>query len=267
MINELPYNDVGLCLSAGLDSQCILFALLEAGKKVHTYSFTMDDRESRDFKMARSISDKFNVEFTPIYLPSDIDVLIKDLKALHYEYGCVKKTEYECVWPFLYLYKEVSEKILANGISSDGHFGLSLKYALHYKDRLNGLDEYRNLYWNRKNGSEYIQHRLLAKKYDITVFEPYRDQKIIDYFSGTTWEECNKPHQKQPLINSFSEYFDQIKIYPHTNFQLGDSGISEHFELLLNTSINVHNYKSVVGIFNSINRGEILNGWEQKPLI
>lgn len=253
---EIPDKDVAVFLSAGVDSQSICFSLLEAEKNVTAYSFTLNDRESRDFLMAKHISNIFNIKFIPILLPVDISTLKADVLTLHKKYGCNKKTEYECTWPFLYSYPKVVQTVCANGIGSDGHFCLSKKGVLHYKDN---IDEYRKQYWNRKNGGEYNQHRQLAKEFDKIVFEPFRDKRIIEYFNGTSWYDVNTPKQKQPILNSFPEYFKKFKVYPHTNFQLGDSGIAEHFEKLLQTDWNIHNYKSVVGVFNTINRGE-LNG-------
>ena len=256
IINELDSDEVGLFLSSGIDSRCILFALLECGKKVHTYSFTLDDRCSKDCLVAEDISKFFNVPFTKILLPTDIETLKTDVIKLHVDYNCVKKTEYECVWPFLYAYSKVEEPIIANGIRADSHFCISKRARLHFK---NDLDSYRLECFNDPNGGQYLQHLQLAKENNTSICTPYRDKRIIDYFLGTTYEQCNKPRQKQPILNSFPEYFEKFKIYPHTNFQLGDSGISEHFNKLLNTDWNRHNYKSVVGIFNMINRGE-LNG-------
>jgi len=37
-----PENDAAVLLSAGVDSSSVLFALLEAGKRVTAYSFCLD---------------------------------------------------------------------------------------------------------------------------------------------------------------------------------------------------------------------------------
>ena len=122
MISEIDDDEVAVFLSSGIDSRCILFALLEYGKKVHTYSFTLDDRVSTDCRVAEDVSKTYGVEFTRIVLPTNINVLKKDIILLHEKYGCIKKTEYECVWPFLYSYKIIGEKVVSNGIRADIHF-------------------------------------------------------------------------------------------------------------------------------------------------
>jgi len=81
---------------------------------------------------------------------------------------------------------------------------------------------------------------------------PYLSKEMIEEFSGTTWEEINKPKQKYPIIVAYKEYFDKIRVYPHQNFQKGDSGISEHFTKLLSTELNTNNFRSVTSIFNRL---------------
>ena len=113
LVSEISDNEVAVFLSSGIDSRCILFALLEYGKKVHAYSFTLDDRISTDCRVAEEVAKTYGVEFTRILLPTDINILKKDVVLLHDKYKCRKKTEYECVWPFLYSYKIVDEKVVA----------------------------------------------------------------------------------------------------------------------------------------------------------
>lgn len=256
LVEPLP-NEVGVFLSSGIDSRCILFALLEAGKTPHAYSFTLGDRVSRDCYVAEQVSKTFGVKFTKVILPVNVEDLKSDVLILHNKYGCKLKTEYECVWPFLYAYPMVEEPVVANGIRADSHFCISKRARLHFKD---DLDAYRRECFENPNGGQYLQHLQLAEKCNTSVFAPYRSQEMIDYFMGTTYEQCNKPHQKQPILNAFPEYFEKYKVYPHTNFQLGDSGIAEHFDKLLQTDWNRYNYMSVTGIFNLVNKGELNRG-------
>lgn len=256
LASEIADTDVAVMTSAGIDSASIVFALLELKKRVHIYSFTLDTHQSTDFINAQKLARLYNLDFTPIILPTNVDVLMKDVLKLHSEYGCIKKTEYECVWPFLYAYSQVKEDTIANGIPADGYFCLSKKGMIHYKDR---IDEFREMYFSGPNVGQQKQHNLLAKNYNKKLFMPYLSRKVFDYLYGTTWEECNKPHQKQPILNAFPNDFKNIQVLKHTNLQLGDSGISELFNKLLDTGLNIRHYKSVVGIYNAINRGEIIN--------
>lgn len=60
--SRIPDNKVALLLSAGMDSQALLFALKEASKEPVVYSFTLEDRESLDFRRARETANIFNCE-------------------------------------------------------------------------------------------------------------------------------------------------------------------------------------------------------------
>jgi hypothetical protein len=162
-------------------------------------------------------------------------------------FGAKKKTDFECGWPMLYAYKAITEREIFSGMGADGHFCISKKGMMHYKNR---IDEFRStLFSNPSYGQEHI-HRNLSRVYKKCWVAPYMTQEMIDELEGTTWDEVNRPHQKQPILDAFPEQFKRIKIFKHTNFQKGDSGISEHFEKLLHTDLNVGKHKSVVGIYN-----------------
>jgi hypothetical protein len=78
---------------------------------------------------------------------------------------------------------------------------------------------------------------------------------MIEEFKDTTWDSINKPRQKQATLNNYKDYFSRIKVRNHINLQLGDSKIEKNLEQLINSDWNVNNYKSIVGIFNDLNRG------------
>lgn len=249
-IEKLP-KKVGLCLSGGIDSVALLSLLLENKKKVSIYSFTLEDHESFDFITARELAERFKCEFNPVYLPTDMDILKKDILRLHKKYNCCKKTEYECVWPFLYIYPAVKEKVIVTGLGAEGHFGTTKRGAIHYHDK---LDEFRDTFFGNKNVSQSSQHKKLYEENNKVPYFPFLTKEIRDYFRGKTWEEVNKPKLKQPILDLI--HFDiTVK---SSNLQLG-SGVADHFDKLLKTDWNTNNYKSVVGILNAVNRGELSN--------
>lgn len=262
LVNTIEDNEVAISLSSGIDSASILFALLECNKKVHVYSFTLEDRESRDFKVAKELANRYNLEFTPIILSTNIEKLKKDILTLHNKYGCITKTQYECSWPYLYLIPIVKERVIATGIGADSHFVLSKKGILHFKDK---PVEFRKEYFSNPNRGQLPQRTQMADECNKILFEPYFSKKMISYLLNSTWDECNKPRQKMPIRRAFPNEFAKMHIYQHTNFQLGDSGISNLFEKLLYTDWNIYNYKSVVGIFNCVNRGEIVRVNNDRP--
>lgn len=247
-VRNLPKDDVALCLSAGVDSQSLLFAMLSCGIIPHVYSFTLEDRESRDFVEARALSKAMRVPFTKVTLPMDIETLIGDCFTMAREFGAKKKTDFECIWPFLYVYPIVKEKYVVTGIPADGHFCISKKGILHYKD---DVDAFRRMYFANPNAGQRLLRRRLANRYGKVNVDPFYSPNIAEALKGLSWNELNKPQQKMPIRNSFPQ-FASMRVYNHTNLQLGDSGIAQHFEKLLHTRLNDKGWKSVVGIYNKI---------------
>src|SRR5690606_34640845 len=62
---------------------------------------------------------------------------------------------------------------------------------------------------------------------------PWLTPEMMAQFKGTSWDDVNKPKQKNPIHLQYPEFLSQCKTYQHTNLQLGDSGISDLFAQLL----------------------------------
>lgn len=258
LLDELYYikasgQPAAVCMSAGVDSHSVLFALMELGVPVTTYSFTLEDRESRDFKYARSTAEVLGVPFTPIYLPTNVQHLKKFL-LYAVKNGASSKTDFECMWPMVYLFRKVNEPFIVSATSADSHFALSKKANMHYKDK---VDHYRTVVFGKRNTGQRIILKAEAAKLGKSYFTPYDTTRMCSELHGLSWDELNKPQQKQPIRDSFPEYFSRIKTTVHTNLQLGDSGIADHFTKLLDTDWNRWNYKSIKGIYNRLNSGDI----------
>lgn len=249
-LSQIEDDEVAVFMSGGVDSASILYALLELGKKPHCYTFTFDNPKSRDYYLSKATCKIEGVPFDAVILPDSLETLSHDVYRLHDEYGCRKKTEYECTWPFLYAYPAIGEKWIAGGLGAEAHFVLTKRGVLHYRNR---PDEFRDEYWSKPNPNQREQHRRLAKKYGKRIVFPYMERETAELFRGVPWEAVNKPHQKQPILDAFPEKYAARKVYPQ-NLQIG-SGASAHFAKLLETPMNRRGYKSVVGIFNDVERG------------
>ncbi|OMD67597.1 asparagine synthase-related protein [Paenibacillus odorifer] len=247
---------VAILLSKGIDSHALLFELLEQGKDVVIYSFTLEDRESSDFNGARETAKLYGIPFLPVYLPVDINILKQDVKYLILEKGLTKKTEIECTWALNYAFKTIKEKVVVAGLGADGHFVLSKKGCIHFKHSVELMDEFRaKLFSNPNYAQQEIVGRIASEQGKVLIL-PYLKTEMINLFKGTSWDELNKPKQKQIIIDMFPNEFKKIKIHPHSNFQLNDAGISEHFTKLMDT--NWKKGMSVVSIYNAISRKEII---------
>ena len=248
---SVPDSSVGVLLSGGIDSAAVMFSLLASGKKVTAYAFTLDGRMSTDFSLARRNATAFGCEFVPVFLPVSVSQLKADLLTLK-RYGAKKKTDYECAWPMLYAYAAVRERVVASGMGADGHFCISKKGMIHWRDR---IDEFRLVLYRSPTYAQQPIHARIAAAHNKAVLTPYLTDDMRREFLGTTWSEVNRPQQKQPILDAFPAEFRRIRVLPHVNLQLGDSGIAAHFTKLLASDWNAKRYKSVQGIYNLLNQG------------
>lgn len=259
VIGRIENERVYVLLSSGLDSQSLLFSSLELNKDVVIVSFTLKNKESRDFKKAKSIAEKLNLEFLPVYLPSDIKTLSQHVLSLANKYKCKSKTEFECTYPMLFAYKEISnhangKATIVSGLGADCFYVLSKRGILHFKDK---PDEFREATFFKENYCQKLQHEILMEEYNLEHVMPYLSMDVFNLFKGTTWEECNKPQQKNPVREQYKDELISGHFFKHTNFQLGDSGIADSFTQLLDTEWNFNNWKSVIGIYNAVVSGKI----------
>ena len=86
------------------------------------------------------------------------DNLEEDFFKLAKEYDCKKKTHFECVFPFMYLYPEIEQEEVLSGWAADGYYGISKKAMLHYgpgksKEK---FDEFRDNYFDINNQAGYL---------------------------------------------------------------------------------------------------------------
>jgi hypothetical protein len=247
-----PHDNYVIFLSSGIDSRSIFFESIEQKKNFKVCSFTMEGILSTDFLIAKQLCELYSIEFIPVYLSNDIEVLKGDLDAM-YKLGCRKKTDYVCFWPFFKSYPLFKEETFFSGLFADGHFCLSKKGMIHFKS-FPEIDNFRKTYFIDKPSTQIKIHGNYCSNVKKQHVMPYLDKKIIDFFMGTKWEELNKPQQKNVIKEAYKNYNKDVKVFNHINLQLGDSGISTHFDKLLNDKqLNPNNkFKSIVGIFNRI---------------
>jgi hypothetical protein len=248
-----------VALSGGLDSTSILFALQELNKDPRAYTFHVKDVVSEDLRESRRVCDTFDVPLTEVTLPNDHATIKRDTYAIVEGLGLKQKTAIECTWPFLYLYEEVTEDSIALGNAGDGHFVISREAMINkINEDVERMDHFRNSLFGDPTYSQVNIHRQLAPVYGIQHLHiPYYERPFVNAFLGTAWQDINKPKQKQPIIDAYPDKFNQINVRKHTNLQKGDSEIAEQFNKLLETNWNIQGWKSPVGIYNAIAKGDL----------
>ena len=241
---QIETSHCALLLSGGVDSISVGLAAHYAGKKVHAYSFRLDMHNSYDIQKAEEVAKYMGWEFTPIIVPTDN--LEQDWITLA-NLGCKKKTHFECVFPFLYVYPHIIEKYVVTGWGADGYYGVSKKAQIHYKHTKQKLDQFRDNYYLPKNSAGLLKHLIVTEKYGKVMINPFLDVDVKDFFYSMDWFELNKPYQKHHVRDAFEE-FKKIKVKPHLNLQL-NSKINVAFETLLNNKrINFKNRKRIMDI-------------------
>ena len=246
-------------MSGGFDSHAVLFSLLELGVKVHTYSFTLDDRESRDFRAARETARALSLPFTPVYLPTDLKKVKIDCFRLVNDMGLTSKAAIESLFGIVRTCDIVKHKNIASGLAAGLFFVETKRGCMHYKDR---TDEYRleKFPVATAESSQTSTMRRYCESIGKVWTSPWLTKRMLSEFQGTTWDEINKPKLKQPLHTQFSGWKNQpgVRVFAPQSLQLGDSGISELFAKLLDDpDWNRWEYKSTVGLFNRIRSGDI----------
>lgn len=246
-------SGVSIPLSAGVDSHCALFAALECGTTPLVYSFHLKDVNSRDFRIAERTAKRFNLDFIEVVLPNDVDRLIDDVRTMA-AYGCRSKTDFECFWPMWYLIPEMAKDntdVFFTGHGADSLYCMSRKAHQHFAGR---YDEFRAQAFSSNKAFQQSLIRKRCDSYEMEYCPIFYNKDVLSVFKGAVDADMHKPIQKALSRLAFPDWFKQIQVYTHTSFQLGDSGISKHFERLLDTRLNTAGYKSVKGVYNSVLR-------------
>ena len=253
LVNEQSKEqDVAVLLSGGIDSISVAFAAHRLGKTLHCYTMYVDGVVSKDAQNAIDTANEFGWNITTINVPTDN--LANDFIKLVTQYGCKKKTQLECTWPFLYVYPHIKEKELLTGWGADGWYGVSKKACMHYKEPKEKFDQFRNEYFAAPNPVGVRQQEQLCREYGIKYIAPYFDDRVKEYMMQFDWYEMNKPFQKVKVVNAFPE-FKRTKVRRHENLQLA-AGVPDHFEKLLdNPTVNLYNRKRVM---------DLVRDWQDK---
>ena len=245
-MDAIPGDDVAIFLSGGYDSWSLVFAARAAGKRVWGYVFHMPGQPSTDLRYARQNCQTMDVNLQEFQLPSpNPHKLIADIGFLKRDLGCRTKAEIECVWPFKKAMPSVLEKHIAVG--HEDLYGCTKQAAIHFRDNLDA--------W-RVEARDHAENQnaalcRLAEFHDRTLWMPYEATDVRQVFAGANWDDLHKPSIKQPTVDAFPEEFARIKVV-RQGLQVGDSGIRDAFECLLESPYNVTKARDVTAIYNRV---------------
>ena len=267
--NNVPDRRVAVLLSGGVDSISVGLAAHHAGKEVHAYSFQLGNQTSYDFAKAAEVAYNMNWDFTPVVVPKEN--LISDWHRL-VKLGCRKKTHYETVFPFLYVYPEIEETYVVTGWGADGYFGVGKKAMMRYSNdkkwdnytnyckehnqKQLTFNQFREAYFADGNTAGLDWHNKLVPT-DKKHITPYLDENVRDYLMSKTYRDLNIPKQKSIVRRDFTEFKKFGRIETHINLHLA-AGIDKLFETLLNNSeINFNSRKRMMDVSRDWYKKEI----------
>lgn len=245
------YSDIppAVPLSGGMDSQVILFSLLDLGVKPITYTFCLEGHESRDLRYAKATAKEFGVEHRTLWLKKDPDQIMKYVRYMLHETKNPSKSFMCCLWPQLTLLKRIKRDGLRHmiiGLASDWYYASSRKWGQMAKALNIPMDEivirtFRNI------DEQVLTLRCEAMTMGMTVEVPHSSSVVLARMLGSkrTYNDVNKPRQKELLRRCFEPELLRTTVGAQAPFNCGDSGINEYFDsVVLNSVINTKGYKN-----------------------
>ncbi|AKO92032.1 hypothetical protein BEH_07915 [Priestia filamentosa] len=253
-------SNVALLFSGGTDSLTCLFSLLESGIRPTLYSFHLEGVIHKDIEISKQVAEFYNLKHKIIVIKKDVEQLQKDVRYLISQFEIFRKTNVQCTYPFLHVLPKVQESFVMTGLCADDLYGTAKSVAIKGAKSKETFDTIRNKTLSNLNSSAYRSIKQLVEDvFQKKFIVPYREESVISYFMNFSWEELNRPKQKQIAVKAYADYFDKQKIYRrNTNLQVG-SKIREWHDELLKTELNVNNRKRVDEIYKDIRR-ELNNG-------
>jgi asparagine synthetase B (glutamine-hydrolysing) len=267
-------HQVGVALSGGVDSSCVLAALLTVGHRPTVVSYTPSTTTSTDFTMAQEAAKALRLPFRgaiAVMSPEDLEMAAR----LVISYGYKGKVEVECLAPMVVVMRAAKEEgleVLLTGDQADGYFANS-KWASHNMERSKGvpkgqrtnvqqdtdptrIDELRDRYYTLdKSCSQGVKR--IGEEMGLSVWTPFRDPTIREAFRGTTWQEVNRPIVKAPLHMAF-KLVDSLLLPTRplpVNLHKGDSYFAEEMGRIL--LARYPGYRSARGLYSAMARGEV----------
>lgn len=252
--SRVSNKKVAVFLSGGVDSTCCLLSCVDLGLDITAYTFYLQGHVSQDLLASRAITKKLGIKLKEVVVPYSIDRLKEDAKRIIKEYKTTKKTAVQCIHPFLYIMPQVKENDIVSGLYADDLYGTSRKGNIIGHNSKQEFDVFRkNQIAQQDYSCVYIKE--CAKRHGKNLVTPFIGGTTEEYLMGLDWNQMNGKRPKEIAIKAFDDYYRENAWYrKNSNLQV-NSGIREYHDLLLKTDLNKRNHRSVVGVYNDIQKG------------
>lgn len=244
-------KDVALLFSGGMDSLSILLSCIELGIRPHLYTFALSNYESEDIIQSRKIAKIFDLDMTEIIIDVDECNLIDDIRFIINRFKVKKKTQIQCIHPFIYIIPQIQEDVILTGLCADDLYGTARSIAKYSKEK-DVFNKIRLEKHKDVNASSFKQIKLLCEDHFKALLAPYKeDSNISEMMLKLSYIDLNSPKQKNIMYEAYKEELSKYKLYRKSSNLQCNSNIREwHDTLLQESSINRNGFKSVVGIYN-----------------
>lgn len=252
-LEEYKNESVALLFSSGMDSLTLLLSCLDIGIRPHLYTVRMEDFVGQDVISSRRIKDIYNLEYTEIVIPNDIEQLKNDVRFIIEKFKVKKKTQVQCIYPFLYMVDHIKEDVVLCGVCADTLYGSSRKMSeLGRKDDVAFYEKRKALHELPETASYSFTRDIFVEKGKVFV-APYKENKdLANFLLSKTYKELHSPKEKNIAYEYYKDEIEKHKLYRRKSSMQCDSKIREWHDQLLQTELNVKGWKAIVGIYNYI---------------
>lgn len=239
-----------ILLSGGIDSVCILYAIMEIGAPYTVVNFCFNGRCSIDTKSVRELQEKigFNAEFLTLDCNSQND-LYDAIRMCVELYGHVRKVKVESIYAMLQVRRHIPlcANVLCGSWGDNAlrwHRSDAMLIARVGEDHPDVLSRIRG---DASNDEMAYVFR------DYSYFDPYMHKAVTDVMVQFTKKACNAHFPKSALVLSFEDMFARYKNARRPISFCKASGEPQMFEDIATRM----GYASELKMFNAIARDQL----------
>lgn len=225
-----PVGQATLLLSSGVDSLCLLAAMLERGIQVRAVTFRMARwRNCFDARVAAAVCAKYAVPCTVVDLPADDGSLIRGIRDIVFGFSSTGKVEVECIWAVLKAFDEAEAGPVLVGYGADELHGTTRGGLLSgWKDPVA-----MTRHIERDCAPPHFQDEVVAVYGGFSgkqLVTPYRDPQLIECVRGLSYCEMHKPLEKAIARLAWRDFLKGSGVRRHCNFYAQSTGIGQAFD-------------------------------------
>lgn len=252
-LKQINNKNIALLFSGGMDSLSLLLSCIDVGISPHLYTFRLENYISEDIISSRKIAKTFNLKYTEVVIKENIENLASDVFYIIKEFKVKKKTQVQCIYPFIHMVNIIQEDIVISGLCADDLYGTSRKMQVLGRKSELEFNKKRVEINSNEQSSSYIYIKKLFNMYNKEFIAPYKDNiDLINFMLNKSFKELHSPKQKNVMYENYKKELETYKLYRRNSNLQVNSKVREFHDRLLSTDLNKNNYKSIVGIYNTI---------------